>query len=135
MAELETSGHGTLASAHLVLPSRRVARTCVSAILAQYFRRWPATSIAGPASTDLSRVEALIRALGARQQRGDCGAPGELQVLENQHASQNAQCHRGALVAGSREPRADDRRIKTACKALVVRESSKRKLSTGVDSR
>ena len=74
MTKSETRGNGTQASVHLVLQRRGVAKAFVSAILAQYFRRWRSTTIAGPASNDLSRVEALSRALGARQ-GGDFMAP------------------------------------------------------------
>jgi hypothetical protein len=134
MPKSENRRNGTLASVHLVLPSRGVAKPLFSAILAQCFRRWRSTTIAGPASNDLFRVEALGSALGARQ-RGDCVTPTEGRVLENQHDSQNTQYHKGALAATSRERQADDRGIKTACKGPVVRESSKRKPSPGADSR
>jgi len=133
MPKSENRGNGTLVSVHLVLPSRGVAKPLFSAILAQYFRRWRSTTIAGPASNDLFRVEALSRALGARQ-RGDCVAPTEGQILENQHDSQNTESHKGALAVASRERQADDSGIKTACKAPVVRESSKRKPCPGADS-
>jgi hypothetical protein len=134
MPKSENRGNGTLASVHLVLPSRGVAKPLSQQPLAPYFRRWRSTTIAGPASNDLFRVEALSRALGTRQ-RGDCVAPREEQVLENQHDSQNTQSHKGARAAASRERQADDRGIKTACKAPVVREISKRKPSPGADSR
>jgi hypothetical protein len=134
MPKPQNRGNGTLASVQLVLPSQGVAKPLFSAILAQYFRRWRSTTIAGSASNDLFRVEALNRAPGTRQ-RGDRVAPTEGQILENQHDSQNTQSHKRALAAASRERQADDRGIKTACKAPVVRESSKRKPSPGADSR
>jgi hypothetical protein len=126
MTKPETRGTETLASVHLVLPSRGVAKPLFSAILAQYLRRSRSTTIAGPASNDVFRVEALSRALRARQ-RGDCVAPKDGQVLENQHDSHNTQSHKGSLAGASRERQADDRGIKTACKAPVLGESSKRK--------
>jgi len=122
------------ASVHLVLQGKRgVGKSIVSAILAQYFRRWRSTTIGGPTSKDLSRLEALSRALGAWQ-CGDCVAPRVGQALENQHNSQNTQSHKGALATASREWQGDDRRTKTACKAPLVPESSKRKPSPGADS-
>jgi hypothetical protein len=134
MPKPENRENGTLASVHLVLPSRGVAKPLFSVILAQHLRRWRPTTIAEPASNDLFRVEALSRALGARQ-RGGCVAPTEGQVLENQHDSQNTRSHKEVLTAANRERQADDRGIKTACKAPVVRESSKRKPSPRADSR
>jgi hypothetical protein len=67
MTKSETRENGMQASVHLVRLSRGVAKTFVSAILAQYFRRCLSTSISALASDDLSRVEALSRALGDRQ--------------------------------------------------------------------
>ena len=133
MPKPENRENGTLASVHLVLPSRGVAKTLFSAILAQYFRRRRSTTIAGLASNDLFRVEALSDALGLRQ-RGDCVAPTDGQALENQHDIQNTLSHEGTLPAASRHRPADDRGIKTAWRALEVLKSWMRMLSSGAGS-
>jgi hypothetical protein len=134
MTKSENRGNRTPASVHLVLPSRGVAKTLFSAILARHFRRWRSTTIAGRTFSDPFRVETLSRALDARQ-RGDYLAPTEGQVLENQHDRQNTQTHKEALAAASRERQANDRGIKTACTAPVLRKSSKRKPSPGAAAR
>lgn len=131
MTNSETRGNGTRPSVHLVLQGKGgLGKSLVFAILAQYFRRSFSTTFPQPESNDISRGGALSDALGARQ-RGDCLAVTEGQVLEDQHHSHNRQSHKGALPAAIRERPANDRRIRTACKALAVAE---RITSPGADS-
>lgn len=67
----------------------------------------PSTTIAQPAPNDLSQVEALSRALGARQ-GGDSVAPTTGQALENDYDSQNMQSRKEAFLATTRTHQADD---------------------------
>jgi type IV secretory pathway VirB10-like protein len=66
------------------------------------------STIAGqPASSDLSQVEALSRALGARQ-GGDSVALPNGQAAENDYDSQNMQSRKEAFLAAGRNRQADD---------------------------
>jgi type IV secretion system protein VirB10 len=63
--------------------------------------------VAQSASNDLSQVEALSHALGARQ-GGDSAAPANGQALENDYDSQNMQSRKEAFLAANRTRQADD---------------------------
>jgi len=65
------------------------------------------TTVAQPGSNDLSQVEALSHALGARQ-GGDSVAPTNRQALENDYDSQNMQSRKEAFLAANRIGQADD---------------------------
>jgi type IV secretory pathway VirB10-like protein len=65
------------------------------------------TTVAQPASNDLSQVEALSRALGARQ-GGGSATPTNGQALENDYDSQNMQSRKEAFLAATRTHQADD---------------------------
>ncbi len=64
-------------------------------------------TVAQPASNDLSRVEALSHALGARQ-GGDSVTTANGQGLENDYDSQNMQSQKEAFLAANRTRQADD---------------------------
>jgi type IV secretory pathway VirB10-like protein len=63
--------------------------------------------VAQSASNDLSQVEALSHALGARQ-GGDSAARANGQALENDYDSQNMQSRKEAFLAANRTRQADD---------------------------
>jgi type IV secretion system protein TrbI len=66
------------------------------------------TNVAQPLSNDLSPVEALSHALGARQ-GGDSANPSTKgQALENDYDSQNMQSRKEAFLAANRTRQADD---------------------------
>jgi type IV secretory pathway VirB10-like protein len=107
---------------HLTLQGKGgVGKSLVASILAQYFRHhgkelhcidsdlieaeYPRG--AQPASNDLSQVEALSHALGARQ-GGDSGTPANGQSLENDYDSQNMQSRKEPFLAANRTRQADD---------------------------
>jgi type IV secretion system protein TrbI len=64
-------------------------------------------TVAQPASSDLSQVEALSHALGARQ-GGDSATPPNGQALENDYDSQNMQSRKEVFLAANRTRQADD---------------------------
>ena len=64
-------------------------------------------TVAQPASNDLSQVEALSHALGARQ-GGDSVTTANGQGLENDYDSQNMQSQKEAFLAANRTRQADD---------------------------
>jgi type IV secretion system protein VirB10 len=64
-------------------------------------------TVAQPASNDLSQVEALSHALGARQ-GGDSATPANGQALENDYDSQNMQSRKEAFLAANRTRQAHD---------------------------
>ena len=62
---------------------------------------------AQPTSNDLSQVEAMSRALGARQ-GGDSAGPPNGQPLENDYDSQNMQSRKEGFLAAARNHQGDD---------------------------
>jgi type IV secretion system protein TrbI len=67
----------------------------------------PSTIAGQPAPNDLSQVEALSRALGARQ-GGDSSALPNGQAVENDYDSRNMQSRKDAFLAAGRNRQADD---------------------------
>ena len=83
------------------------------------------TTPAQPASNDLSQVEALSRALGARQ-GGDSATLPNGQTIESEYDAQNMQSRKEAFLAAGRNRQAEDYlRSTTRSSAVPLRNQSR----------
>jgi type IV secretory pathway VirB10-like protein len=107
MAPVETPEDRRLAAAYRQEQEAFQAPTSIHNSSASSFGAGAALPTARSGSDDLSQVEALSRALGARQ-GGDPGSLPNAQAGENDYDTQNMQSRKEAFLTGSRNRQADD---------------------------